>query len=272
MWRRASVAALALLVSSCATTPLETYEKSHPGWKPDFPRAGIDAQETLASIYVPHQIEKGSITEVREVRAFSLDASEVRDLALDAFTSGAPGISLIAAHVTCAAPKPIGWFYNDAVSWFVLRDGRLEAWRYFAFREYCHAVEATRAIDADLERAIANAEVASLLVAASKPEQAAPSPEDAAAEAACPGTTAFTEALAEALKREPTIHTAFVSHDLVLTIAIEPDGSFELEKIRPTDWFARQMVQQVRKVSGSPDRPQPPSCLRGKTVDVAFPR
>lgn len=272
MCRRGSAAALALLLGACAApTPLDTYQKEHPGWKPDFPRVGADARETLASLYAPHEIEKGSITEVRAVRAFGL-SPDVHDLELEAFQRGAPGLTLLAAHVTCTAPKPLGWFYADRVSWFVLKDGRLEAWRYFGFGEYCNSAEEVQALDASLEHAIADAEVASSLIASSRPPPNAPTPGDAAAEAACPGTTEFAAALRAALAREPTVHTAFVSHDLVLTIAVEHDGSFELEKIRPTDFFARQMVQQVRRVSGSPDRPQPPACLLGKSVDLAFPR
>ncbi len=270
--RRASAAALALLVAACAaTTPLESYQQAHPGWKPDFPRAGSDAQETLASIYAPHEIERGSITEVRKVRQLAGSGANAGEIA-------------IVARVHCAAPKPLGWFYNEAISWYLLRGGRLAAWRHVAFREFCHAVAQDRPIEPPTEasretvraalESITDPSTAASLVDSTTPQPAATvsAAPDPAAEAACPGTSAFAEALREALRREPSVRTYFVSHDLVLTIAVEPDGSFELEKIRPTDFFARQMVQQVRKVSGSPDRPQAPACLLGKTVDLAFPR
>jgi hypothetical protein len=234
-----------------------------------FPTAGDDLATTRAGIQAPHAIEAGSITEVQTLRE----------------SAGAdPSETVIVASVHCAAPKKLpadlGVLYNDAISWYLLREGRLVAWRHVAFRGYCQGIveetridppsQATRdAIVKELSRLI-DPETAATLVDGKPESEPSPTPDPADAE--CAGTSAFREALRTALDREPTVHTAFVNHDLALTIAVESDGSYELEKVRPAVHFARMMVQQVRKVSARPDRPQAPACLRGKTVELAYPR
>jgi hypothetical protein len=284
MWRRSSATALALCVAACAaTTPLDEYQRTHPDWKPDFPRAGAGVQETLASIYAPHDIERGAITDVQRVRAFELGAAPRPVAAADLGSAPPRGDLVIAAHVHCAAPTAIWWFYNDAISWYLLRGGRLEAWRHIEFQKLCHAVLESEGVEALSKetrdglaaalRGVTDADTSSALAGPlPEPVQAKPAPEEAAAEAACPGQSAFVAALRNAIKREPSIVSGFVEHDLTATIEVESDGSLEVVKIRPTDWYGRQLIQQVRKVSSKPDRPEAPSCLLGKQVDVFLPR
>lgn len=276
MWRRASVAALALLVASCATTPLETYQESHPGWKPHFPRAGIDAQETLASIYAPHDIERGAITEVQRLRVFET-SPDFRKLAIDDVASGkAPSDLAIVAHVHCATPTSLWWFYNDALSWYALRGGRLVAWHHVRFQKGCAgAIDRLDDVSPDslegVERAlltITDPATAADLAA----RQEAPAASQDPAELACPGTNAFAKELAEAILRERGFFGSFTFHDLVATVEVRADRSFEVVQIRPSEGaLARLIVQHVRKVSASQDRPEPPDCLVGGRVDVALP-
>lgn len=282
MSRRSRAALLAAAFFACSPTSFDRYQQAHPDWKPDFPKPGVDAGETVASIYAPHEIERGSITEVHKLRVFAVSPS-IRELDLETFERGVPGESILVANVACSAPKPLGWFYNDAVSWLVLRDGRLAAWHFFEFQEYCHGVATTRPLESPsaatveairqaLYRVTDPANADSLVTSATRPAARTPAEADVLGERTCPGRVAFVESLRDALLREPSIHTHLVSHDLLLTVAIEPDGSVEVRKIRPTDFFARQIVQQVRKVSGSPDRPVAPACLLGSELDLAFPR
>jgi hypothetical protein len=254
--RRTSTTALALVSALLAgATPVSK----------TFPSAGDDLATTRAGIQAPHAIETGSITEVQKQQEVAgADASE----------------TVIVAHVHCAAPKPIGWFYSDAISWYLLRDGRLSAWHHVAYRGFCQPVVETSPLDASAQATreavvkalttLTDPETAAALVDAKPSAEPTATPDPADAE--CPGTSAFRDALGKALRREPTVHTYFVEHDLVLTIAVEPDGSYELEKIRPAVHFARMMVQQVRKVALKPDRPEAPTCLQGKTVELAYPR
>jgi hypothetical protein len=244
-----------------------------------FPRLGASLPETLAGVHLPHDLEHNTLTEVRDLHVYPLagDHAEIRAAALQKEGADWSADYLVVAGVACDSPNTsphIVVFSGQGVSWYRLQGGKLAAWSHLHWATGCRGTRSNELGSDFAATRPAVLEILSGSFAGDPPEELLPAVATAAAPEECPGMSDYTDKLRDAVvaARSTSMRAIFAS-DITATLHLDDEGKLSVEKLRPVEGGpARQIIQDVRKVSVSPDRPVPPDCARGKTFDVVIPR
>jgi hypothetical protein len=269
--------------SAHASSYLEIYREKHPDWKPEFPKTGLSLEETVASIYLSHDLEHRTLTEVESLRILEAapERREVSQSDLEISANAWAGNYVVLAKVACDSPNSDPFVVYSAwrTSWYALREGRLVSWSHSRFTTGCRVTVAVEtgadfaALRSNIVETLSRALEAKTVEELVPPAPGAGSAPNSVSED-CAGLSGYVSALRDAIVAARTIaRRAMFADAITATLHLAENGSLSVEKLRPVEGGpARLVIQDVRKVSGSPDRPVPPSCALGKTFDVEIAR